>query len=464
MPILREGDLLNGRFRVVGPKPLGSGQFAEVYKAVDEQDPTGKKQEVAIKIEREDKTSSREMRALRDLQGCKGVAKFVDSGSKKASPFIVMELMKANLADVRSKIPGQRYAKATTGWIGAQMVDILRGIHEKGYVHRDVKPSNVTLGGNLSQHDDAGPSTRTLCLIDMGLAKKFETVPKGPAGPGAFRGSTTYASTFAHAGDEQGPRDDAWSLLYMLAECHEGTLPWRALKTLGADDDAVKEGIRKMKLRCATAPGELCPNVGTPEELVEFSRTLQRVQRSPDPLDYDALKALCLAMAGGDGDGEAVAPLDWERIAPDGVDGAGGGRTYADLAALGNVQPLPAPPPGGGGQGRDGRGLNPVAEPFVPAKGPPPPTRVSHAIKNPERIDPDVASQIRNITRTFDVEQVIAICAGCASAMVEGNVNLHDPLVGDLVERCLDDFVQIASDAKQICNSKRHKRMKTEGA
>lgn len=456
MPILREGDLLNGRFRVVGPKPLGSGQFAEVYKAVDEQDPTGKKQEVAIKIEREDKTSSREMRALRDLQGCKGVAKFVDSGSKKASPFIVMELMKANLADVRSKIPGQRYAKATTGWIGAQMVDILRGIHEKGYVHRDVKPSNVTLGGNLSR-DDAGPSTRTLCLIDMGLAKKFETVPTQTAGgPGAFRGSTTYASMFAHAGDEQGPRDDAWSLLYMLAECHEGTLPWRALKASGLDDDAVKEGIHKMKLRCATAPEALCPNAGTPKELVEFSRTLQRVQRSPDPLDYDALKALCLAMAGGE-DGEAIA-LDWERVAPDGVDGAGGGRTYADIAAVGNVQPLPAPPQGG-------RGLNPVAEPFVPpSKGPPPPTRVSHAIKNPERIDPDVASQIRNITRTFDVEQVIAICAGCASAMVEGNVNLHDPLVGDLVERCLDDFAQIASDAKQICNSKRHKRMKTEGA
>ena len=140
---------------------------------------------------------------------------------------------------------------------------------------------------------------------------------------------------------------------------------------------------------------------------MEFSRTLQRVQRSFEPLDYDALKALCLAMAGGE-EGEAVA-LDWERIAPDGVDGAGGGRTYADLACVGNVQPLPAPPLNQGG-----RGLNPVAEPFVPPsmKGPPPPTRVAYAIKNPERIDPDVASQIRNITRTFDVEQVIAICAG----------------------------------------------------
>ena len=80
----------------------------------------------------------------------------------------------------------------------------------------------------------------------MGLAKKFETTSTPAAGPGAFRGSTTYASMFAHAGDEQGPRDDAWSLLYMLAECHEGTLPWRALKASGVDDDAVKEGTRRM--------------------------------------------------------------------------------------------------------------------------------------------------------------------------------------------------------------------------
>ena len=80
MPILREGDLPNVLASVRrGPQAPGSGQFAEVYKAVDEQDLTGKK-EVAIKIEREDKTSSREMRALRDLQGCKGVAKLVDSG------------------------------------------------------------------------------------------------------------------------------------------------------------------------------------------------------------------------------------------------------------------------------------------------------------------------------------------------------------------------------------------------
>ena len=173
---LTEGDLLSGRFRVVGPKP-GSGQFAEVYKAVDEQDPAGKKKEVAIKIEREDKTSSREM-ALRDLQGCKGVAKLVDSGSKKASPFIVMELMKANLADVRSKIPGQRRQ-------GDDRLDRRADKHPPGDPRERVR----AWGCQARQRDPRREpiprrrgTTRTLCLIDMGLAKKFETAstPSGP--------------------------------------------------------------------------------------------------------------------------------------------------------------------------------------------------------------------------------------------------------------------------------------------
>ena len=335
-PILREGDLLgNGRFRVVGPKPIGSGQFAEVYQAMDVKAPAGKNPRVAIKIEREDKTSTREMRALRDLQGCKGVARLVDSGAKKTSPFIVMQMMAANLADVRSKIPGQKYSRATTGWLGAEMVDILRGIHEKGYVHRDVKPSNVCLSGSSRDGLD-----RTLCLIDMGLAKKFTTEPApSSATPGVFKGSTTYASMFAHAGEEQGPRDDMWCLLYMLAECHEGTLPWRALKQSGElDDDAVKEGVHRAKRECAEDPTKLCPSAGTPRELCEFSAVLKRVTASFEYPDYDALKRLCLDMTGGE-DGETGIALDWERVAPDDLDGGGtaasaaGGRTRTSRAA-----------------------------------------------------------------------------------------------------------------------------------
>ena len=90
---------------------------------------------------------------------------------------------------------------------------------------------SATLRGGSSGSADPRES-RTIFLIDLGLAKKFwkPGESKPAAGPAAFRGSTTYASVNAHTGEEQGPRDDLWSLLYMLAECHEGTLPWRGLR------------------------------------------------------------------------------------------------------------------------------------------------------------------------------------------------------------------------------------------
>ena len=324
-PILKDGDRLNKRFRVVGAKPIGQGQFAEVYRAMDERPGSGSGsgsgtgagvRYVAVKIERKDQTSTRERRALLELQGCKGVVNAIDSGTTNGrdNPFIVMDLVGDNLADVRrDKLrhsgsgsgsgPGARHSLRTVGWIGAQMLDILRGMHAKGYIHRDVKPSNVTLGGVSASADP--DDTRRLYLIDLGLAKVFETARPtagADAKPVAFRGSTTYTSINVHAGEQHGPRDDLWSLLYMLAECHEGTLPWRSIKDRGRahlhgpgserEDDAesVKAEIHQSKLECVKHPERLCPTRGTPSALVEFSRSLERVRHGPDTPDYDGLR------------------------------------------------------------------------------------------------------------------------------------------------------------------------------
>jgi hypothetical protein len=56
-------------------------------------------------------------------------------------------LVGENLADVRGRLGhlDLRHSMPTLGWLGAQMLDILQGIHNMGYIHRDVKPSNVTL-------------------------------------------------------------------------------------------------------------------------------------------------------------------------------------------------------------------------------------------------------------------------------------------------------------------------------
>ena len=41
-----------------------------------------------------------------------------------------------------------------------------------------------------------------------------------------FRGSSKYASIYAHQNEDQGRRDDLWSLFYVLVEFIEGVLPW----------------------------------------------------------------------------------------------------------------------------------------------------------------------------------------------------------------------------------------------
>ena len=53
----------------------------------------------------------------------------------------------------------------TTLMIGVQMIRALEKIHDAGYIHRDIKPGNVTLG--------IGSTTNSIRIIDFGLAKNY---------------------------------------------------------------------------------------------------------------------------------------------------------------------------------------------------------------------------------------------------------------------------------------------------
>jgi tau tubulin kinase len=65
-------------------------------------------------------------------------------------------------------------------------------------------------------------------LIDFGLARKYvdeDGKPMAKRTDTAFRGSTTYASVYAHRNEDLSRRDDLWSWFYMLLELVEGELP-----------------------------------------------------------------------------------------------------------------------------------------------------------------------------------------------------------------------------------------------
>src|SRR5262249_45095211 len=59
------------------------------------------------------------------------------------TPYVVMELLEGELLSVRLRAAPMSWRLATQ--IGAQVAAALAAAHERGVVHRDIKPTNVML-------------------------------------------------------------------------------------------------------------------------------------------------------------------------------------------------------------------------------------------------------------------------------------------------------------------------------
>lgn len=49
--------------------------------------------------------------------------------------------------------------------IGVQLIDRIKYFHQRGFIHRDIKPDNLLMG--------LGNKSKTMFIIDMGLSKKY---------------------------------------------------------------------------------------------------------------------------------------------------------------------------------------------------------------------------------------------------------------------------------------------------
>lgn len=102
------------------------------------------------------------------------------------------------------------------------MLRSIQAIHQKGILHRDIKPGNFLIRPSKSY---------PIVLIDFGLARPFLDPRNGqmipPRDKPGFVGTRAYASINAHAGKELGRRDDLYSWFYCLLRIHKGKLPWK---------------------------------------------------------------------------------------------------------------------------------------------------------------------------------------------------------------------------------------------
>ncbi|VDL78817.1 unnamed protein product [Nippostrongylus brasiliensis] len=136
-------------------KILGSGGFGDVYKVVKEND--ADKKEYAMKTEMTDgdKRSLRLKIEVHVLTLClkienpqrkKHFLELIDRGKGEKFKFLVMTLVGATLEEIRRNVLGRNYTKSTAMQLAYQTLESLADLHEIGFLHRDIKPQNFSVG------------------------------------------------------------------------------------------------------------------------------------------------------------------------------------------------------------------------------------------------------------------------------------------------------------------------------
>ncbi|HSE65129.1 MAG TPA: protein kinase [Thermoanaerobaculia bacterium] len=233
---LRPGARL-GPYEIVSS--VGAGGMGEVFRARD----TRLGRDVAVKIitgtQAGDSDSIRrfekEARAVASLSHPNIVPLF-DIGEQNGIRYAVCEFVEGETLRARLNRGPITFAEAVD--IAAQIADGLSAAHEKGFVHRDIKPDNVVL---------ARPDYPR--ILDFGLAKRSAGIagslaPEDEATqsailtePGIITGTVGYMSPEQVRGEPVDGRSDIFSLGVVLWEMLTGHRPFHGdspVETLSA--------------------------------------------------------------------------------------------------------------------------------------------------------------------------------------------------------------------------------------
>ena len=145
---------------------FGGGGFGQIYKINHREF----HQKMALKIEPA-KTDVRraklEMTIMLSLRGKPSIPILYGCGKIRGSPYIVMQMLGRNLSDLRRRQPDRCLSDKTVFRISMHIVGALKVLHDMGYCHRDVKPSNCCMG--------SGSNKRIAHLIDFGMVRRIRT-------------------------------------------------------------------------------------------------------------------------------------------------------------------------------------------------------------------------------------------------------------------------------------------------
>jgi len=217
-----------------------------------------------------------------------GVPKLVANGShvrnRQNYRFLVMERFGSDLQRILDNSEGQKFTTKTACSVAIQVIDSLEYIHRQGYVHKDVKGSNLLVGlGMDGQH--------LVHLVDYGLCSKFRVGSLHKQYRHDIRwaheGTMEYTSRDAHIGSAS-RRGDLEVLFYNLIEWFGGSLPWdRELASPQVTKTAKFLAFRQMgKFLRICFRGQKFPTF-----LVKYMKYISTLMFEDEP-DYDYLRGI----------------------------------------------------------------------------------------------------------------------------------------------------------------------------
>ena len=284
-----------GRYAV--RRRIGSGGFATVWLGYDEQLDAP----VAIKVLADNWAEQHEVRTrfveegryLRRVES-PHVVPVYDAGSlDDGRPYLVMAYADQGTLSDRLEQGGVTVLQALE--VVTQVGRGLQALHDRGILHRDVKPANVLF---RTVDPAAGPDGVRAMVGDLGLGKALDVSSRLTM----IAGTPAYVAPEQAQGETPDARADQFSLGVLTFLLLSGRLPWNHASLPAAAAPAEPTAM--------SAAGREFPD--SVEQVVRRALSVDRTSRWPSVTAYvDALsRALGDGQGGPDGPGTRVLPVD----------------------------------------------------------------------------------------------------------------------------------------------------------
>lgn len=268
--------IIENKYRIINR--IGEGAYGSIFEGHNIN--TGEK--VAIKISEMNsnillKNEARIYNALSDVDGIPIIRSYGMTGKYS---YLVMNLLGNSLEYLKEQCGGRLTLKCVL-MIGVKLLERIKTIHQKGIIHRDIKPDNILFG--------RGEDEAKLFLIDFGMAKTYMDSQGGHIDityDNRLIGTREFVSVNIHNGYTPSRRDDLESLGYLLVYLLQGSTPWSNINIIDTEEKNKQiGGIKTMKSVWMMFDDDI------PGEFVLFIMYCRKLEFSQEP-DYNYLKIL----------------------------------------------------------------------------------------------------------------------------------------------------------------------------